>query len=43
MHSRISNYQEKLGGVRLSFTPYTIGWACNNTLFDRKEYEKGCV
>ncbi|MBQ3474717.1 MAG: hypothetical protein IJH20_00885 [Bacilli bacterium] len=43
MHSRISNYQEKLGGVRLSFTPYTIGWACNNTLFDRKEYEKDMI
>lgn len=38
-HKNINKYIEALGGVRLSFTPYSIGWACNNANFSREEYE----
>lgn len=38
MHNSINKNLEALGGVRLSFTPYSIGWACQNDKFNRNEY-----
>ena len=40
MHRTISQNEEALGGVRLSFTPYSVGWACQNDKFNRDEYIK---
>ena len=43
MHKRINTPQilEALGGVRLSFTPYSIGWAAqNSTQYSRADYAK---
>lgn len=39
MHQKISqNESEGLGGVRLSFTPYEIGWECKNEKFSQFDY-----
>lgn len=40
MHMNINKEQnlKKLGGFRISFTPYAIGWKCNNKNFSRFEY-----
>lgn len=39
MHQRISQNEGKaLGGVRLSFTPYEIGWECKNERFSQFDY-----
>ncbi len=39
MHQRISsNTIERLGGVRLSFTPYEIGWECRTNKFSQFDY-----
>ena len=38
MHKAINKNLDALGGVRLSFTPYSVGWACQNDKFDRNEY-----
>lgn len=43
MHKQINNYPDALGGVRLSFTPYEIGWSCNSKQFSREEYEKDII
>lgn len=43
IHKRISNNVESLGGVRISFTPYAVGWKCKNKLFDKKEYQKDMI
>lgn len=40
MHSFLANHPEYLGGVRLSFTPYAIGWCSNNNKFSRNDYIK---
>lgn len=40
MHRIISQNTEALGGVRLSFTPYSVGWVCQNDEFNRDEYIK---
>ena len=41
VHRKISNNFQYLGGVRLSFTPYEIGWVCNgkSDKFSREEYK----
>ena len=38
VHEYIANHPEYLGGVRLSFTPYAIGWCSNNKKFSKEEY-----
>lgn len=41
MHKRINSPSmlKMLGGVRLSFTPYELGWVCpNNKKYSRKDY-----
>lgn len=38
MHEYIANHPEYLGGVRLSFTPYAIGWCSNNKKFSKEDY-----
>ena len=38
MHKSINKNLEALGGVRLSFTPYSVGWACQNDSFNQKDY-----
>lgn len=39
MHKKISqNQSEGLGGVRLSFTPYEIGWECKSEKFSQFDY-----
>lgn len=40
VHKNINKNLNALAGVRLSFTPYSIGWKCPNNTFDREEYEK---
>ena len=40
MHRTISRNSKYLGGVRLSFTPYGIGWCSNNNKFNKQEYEQ---
>ena len=39
MHKKIAKNHEYLGGVRLSFTPYAIGWSCSNDMFSREDYK----
>ena len=38
MHSNINQNVQKLGGVRLSFTPYEIGWKCPTFDFSQYDY-----
>ena len=38
VHSIIASHPEYLGGVRLSFTPYAIGWCSNNKKFSKEDY-----
>ncbi|MBQ9013699.1 MAG: hypothetical protein IJ094_09150 [Bacilli bacterium] len=39
MHRNInSSCLDYLGGVRLSFTPYTLGWCSSNSKFSKNEY-----
>ncbi len=40
MHSDINKGEnlKKLGGFRISFTPYAIGWKCNNKNYSRFDY-----
>ena len=39
MHRRINSLDENgLGGVRLSFTPYEIGWECSSDKYSRFDY-----
>ena len=39
MHQRISQNESKgLGGVRLSFTPYEIGWECKSEKYSQLDY-----
>lgn len=39
MHCKISqNGSKGLGGVRLSFTPYEIGWECKSSRFSQFDY-----
>lgn len=42
MHTKINNPEgiKKLGGVRLSFTPYEIGWQCKTFRYSRYDYIK---
>lgn len=40
VHRYLANHPEYLGGVRLSFTPYAIGWCSNNKKFSKEEYTK---
>lgn len=41
MHEKISTLNDALGGVRLSFTPYEIGWCSKNTSkFLREDYKR---
>lgn len=41
MHKRIAKNYKSLAGVRLSFTPYSIGWnGCNNKKFSKEDYEE---
>ena len=41
MHKKIALLNDALGGVRLSFTPYELGWCSNNKdKFSKDEYEK---
>lgn len=41
MHQSISKKDKMLAGVRLSFTPYAIGWNnCHSEKLSRDEYEK---
>ena len=40
VHQNVANNSDALAGVRLSFTPYEIGWKkCNSNRFSRSEYE----
>lgn len=39
MHKKINQlYEEGLGGVRLSFTPYEIGWCSNSERYSKLDY-----
>lgn len=40
MHKKINEQDNlnKLGGFRISFTPYAIGWKCNNKSYSRFDY-----
>lgn len=40
MHKKINENPniQYLGGVRLSFTPYPIGWRCNNGNYSKSDY-----
>lgn len=38
VHEYVANHPEYLGGVRLSFTPYAIGWCSNNNKFSKEDY-----
>lgn len=40
MHKKISKESSRLSGVRLSFTPYSIGWCGNKKIFSKNEYIK---
>lgn len=40
VHKSINKNLDAIGGVRLSFTPYSIGWSCQNNKFNREEYIK---
>lgn len=41
MHKKISKNYKSLAGVRLSFTPYSIGWnSCNSEKFSKQDYQK---
>lgn len=40
IHKKVAQKKERLAGVRLSLTPYEIGWAsCNSKVFSREEYK----
>ncbi len=44
MHKRINDNPNALGGVRLSFTPYEIGWNCQkDKKFSKYDYEQDIV
>ena len=38
VHSFVANNYKYLGGIRLSFTPYAIGWCSNNKKFSQHDY-----
>ena len=40
VHKRVANNNQALAGVRLSFTPYEIGWMKCNNKFSREDYEE---
>ena len=43
IHNNISINDSALAGVRLSFTPYEIGWVCNNNQYSRSEYKEDII